>query len=70
MDDEEIQGKYDTSQYDEHVKKDQQLPPKDGAHLIMRTDDDVDYNQAWDVLRDMMSDDDYKRAVMSFIVRE
>eukprot|EP00557_Chaetoceros_sp_GSL56_P002629 CAMPEP_0176496204 /NCGR_PEP_ID=MMETSP0200_2-20121128/11072_1 /TAXON_ID=947934 /ORGANISM="Chaetoceros sp., Strain GSL56" /LENGTH=482 /DNA_ID=CAMNT_0017894147 /DNA_START=635 /DNA_END=2080 /DNA_ORIENTATION=+ len=55
----EVEGKYDTSQYDEYIRKDERLSPQDAAHLIMRTDDDVDYQQAWEVLRDMMYDQEY-----------
>lgn len=64
---EEVEGKYDTSQYDEYTRKDERLSPKDGANLIMRRDDNVDYQQAWEVLRDMMADEDYKLQVLSYM---
>jgi selenide,water dikinase len=66
--DKSVEGNYDTSQYDEYVRKDNRMSPKDGAHLIMRTDDDVDYKKAWEVLRDMMVDEEYKHQVLSYIV--
>lgn len=54
----------DTSQYDAYVKKSERLSAEDGARLLLRSDDDVDYQDAWDVLRDMAADDQYKQEVL------
>lgn len=62
-------GQYDTSQYDALAERITKLTPEDAAKLILRTDDDVDYNDAWDVLRDMITSDQYKEEVLNCIPR-
>lgn len=42
------------------------LEPKEAAELLLRTDDDVDFQAAWGVLRSMMKDDEYKSKVLSY----
>jgi hypothetical protein len=61
------QGKYDTSQYDGYEETHAKLHAAEAAALLMRTDDEVNYQAAWDVLRDMIASDDYKNEVLSFI---
>lgn len=61
------QGQYDTSQYDGHTEKQNKLNAAEAAALLLRTDDDVDYQAAWDVLRDMIASGDYKNEVLSFL---
>ncbi|KAL7506845.1 hypothetical protein ACHAXN_004070 [Cyclotella atomus] len=61
------QGKYDTSQYDGYEERHAKLNATEAAALLMRTDDEVNYQAAWDVLRDMIASDDYKNEVLSFI---
>lgn len=61
------QGQYDTSQYDGHIEKQNKLNAAEAAALLLRTDDDVDYQAAWDVLRDMIASGDYKNEVLSFL---
>ena len=60
-------GDYDTSQYDE--QGDQSVPdlptPHEAAQLLQRTDDDVDWQQAWYVLRTMTRDEDYREKVLA-----
>lgn len=58
---------YDTSQYDaaQLTEKRKPLPPLEAAELIQRTDDNVDYEMAWNVLRDMTADVTYKEKVLS-----
>ena len=59
---------YDTSQYD--AVKDERPPkknPSDGAFLLQRTDDDVNYEEAWNVIRDMADDKKYEAAVVEHI---
>jgi len=55
-----------TAQYDEHARDSTRLDAEEGCKLILRRDDDVDFQQAWGVLREMMSDEDYKNEVLSF----
>ena len=57
-------GKYDTSQYDASIQRPPPLEVEDAAKLLLRTDDEVDFHRAWDVLRDMMADDQYKNDVL------
>jgi len=57
-------GKYDTSQYDASIQRPPPLEVEDAAKLLLRTDDEVDFHRAWDVLRDLMADDQYKKDVL------
>lgn len=57
-------GKYDTSQYDAQDQGVDIPDPPDAAALLLRTDDDVDYNKAWTVLRTMTKDLAYREAVL------
>jgi len=58
---------YDTSQYDDNstTKRPEPLDPPDAAKLLQRTDDDVDFQLAWSILRCMTKDEDYKEAVLA-----
>jgi NADH dehydrogenase FAD-containing subunit len=59
---------YDTSQYDADEDTFAKIPlpdPVNAARLIQRTDDNVDYMQAWRVLRGMAVDADYRTAVLA-----
>ncbi len=58
---------YDTSQYDERVTRREPLHPKDGAYLLLQKDDSVDFERAWDVLRDMMDDENYREEVLQHV---
>eukprot|EP00957_Ditylum_brightwellii_P210359 15364875-Ditylum_brightwellii.AAC.2 len=58
---------YDTSQYDAIVNRPKPLEVEEAGRLLMRTDDEVEYEQAWNVLRDMMADDDYQKHVLKLI---
>ena len=66
----EKEGELDTSEYDQYAQKSDRLTAKEGAELILRTDDDVDFQQAWNVLREMMADDEYKKNVLSYASNE
>lgn len=59
---------YDTSQYDARDDS-RRVPfsPSEAAILLQRTDDNVNYVIAWDVLRDMVKDDDYKAKVLALM---
>jgi selenide,water dikinase len=63
------EGKYDTSQYDERVVRPERLQPEEGAKLLLRKDEDVNYQRAWDVIRDMMDDEKYKQDVLKYTTR-
>lgn len=67
QEDNQKQGQYDTSQYDRHTEKQNKLNAAEAAALLLRTDDDVDYQAVWDVLRDMIASGDYKNEVLSFL---
>lgn len=73
-DDDDKSQEYDTSQYDAvDVERPPKKDPYDAAELLQRTDDDVNFQEAWDVLRDMSSDEEYRQSVlskMSLVVRE
>jgi selenide,water dikinase len=60
----EKKDEYDTAQYDASIERPPPLAADDAAKLLLRTDDDVDFHRAWDVLRDMMADDKYKNEVL------
>jgi selenide,water dikinase len=60
----EKKDEYETSQYDASIERPPPLVAADAAKLLLRTDDDVDFHRAWDVLRDMMADDKYKNEVL------
>jgi hypothetical protein len=59
---------YDTSQYDARDDS-RRVPfsPSEAAILLQRTDDNVNYVIAWDALRDMVKDDDYKAKVLALM---
>ena len=63
----EGETKYDASQYDDAAERPPPLPPMEAGELLSRTDDDVDFRRAWDVLRDMMANDEYKAEVLSAV---
>lgn len=58
-------GLYDTSQYDATMAFKTTLSPLEGAQLLARTDDDVDYQTAWSVLRTMAEDEAYRNQVLA-----
>jgi selenide,water dikinase len=55
---------YDTAQFDATGERRPPIEPSEAATLLKRTDDDVDFREAWDVLRDMAADDDYRESVI------
>lgn len=58
---------YDTSQYDANVATTKtDLTAEEAAALLLRTDDDVGYEQAWAAIRTMASNDEYRKEVLSF----
>eukprot|EP00978_Attheya_sp_CCMP212_P041405 scaffold237144_cov38-Attheya_sp.AAC.1 len=60
------EGRLDASQYDTiPAERPPPLDPRDAAILLQRTDDHVPYEQAWDVLRDMMESEKYRARVTS-----
>ncbi len=60
---------YDTSQYDDDSKRQrpEPLPPVEAAILLQRTDDDVDFQQAWSILRHMDQNHDYRQDILDRI---
>ena len=58
----------DTSQYDAAAApRPAPLSPKDAAQYLQRTDEDVDFQRAWDVIKDMMEDEEYQQLVLTYI---
>jgi selenide,water dikinase len=58
---------YDTAQYDAGGERPSPMDPSEGAALLQRTDDDVDFRQPWNVIKDMADDESYRKAVLSHI---
>jgi selenide,water dikinase len=57
---------YDTSQYDTLDDGGRtRLNPSEAANLLQRSDDEVDYLQAWYVIRDMADDREYRSQVLA-----
>ena len=61
---------YDTSQYDANMATRTDLDPEEAAALLSRTDDNVDYQQAWGAIRTMADDEDYRQQVLSFMTEQ
>lgn len=62
----EFKGSYDTSQYDASSDKEHtQLSPSEGAAMLQRSDDQVDFREARSVIRKMGQDDEYRRAILA-----
>ena len=63
---------YDTTQYDAALEKKQwsRLSPEETAELLQRTDDDVDYEQAWHALREMTKNDEYRALVVECVEKQ
>ena len=68
-DNEEDSGdvEYDTSQYDAYEATKERMKAKDAGKLLFRTDDDVDFQLAWSVIRSMMADEEFKKEVLSIV---
>ncbi|MGK3742951.1 MAG: hypothetical protein ACI90V_009807, partial [Bacillariaceae sp.] len=64
-----IEGQpYHTSQYDDSGDdRPSPLSSIDAAILLQRTDDDVDFRQAWNVLKDMAENDNYRDKVLHHV---
>mmetsp|Transcript_26831 Transcript_26831/g.65216 ORF Transcript_26831/g.65216 Transcript_26831/m.65216 type:complete len:547 (+) Transcript_26831:387-2027(+) len=63
-----VEGKpYDNSQYDVTGDRRPPLDPIDAAAIWRRTDEDVNFQEAWDVLRDMAADEQYKDSVLQIL---
>jgi hypothetical protein len=58
---------YDTSQYDATGERPPPIKSSEAAALLQRTDDDVDFQQAWNVIRDMADDETYQKDVLQHV---
>jgi len=54
----------DTAQYDAYEAPTEQIRVEDAAKLLLRRDDDVDYQTAWSVIREMNTNVDYRKEVL------
>ncbi|KAL7549324.1 hypothetical protein ACHAWF_012595 [Thalassiosira exigua] len=61
---------YDTSQYDAYEATEERMSADDAGKLLLRTDEDVDFQLAWNVIRDMMSDKKYKGDVLGAVLAQ
>lgn len=55
----------DTTQYDQYTTQSTKCTPNEAKQLLIRTDDEVDYQEAWAILRQMMSDQEYRKEIIS-----
>ena len=62
--DAEEKEEYDTKQYDSYEAKKERITAEDAGVMLLRTDDDVDYQVPWGIIREMMADEDYKEEVL------
>ena len=53
-----------TPQYDTYETAKEKMKVEDAAKLLLRRDDDVDYQTAWSVIREMNTDEDYRKEVL------
>ncbi|GAX25075.1 selenide, water dikinase [Fistulifera solaris] len=60
-------GQYNTQQYDAMVEELTLLEPEEAAMLLQRSDDGVDFQQTWRVLRAMAGDTSYREQVLHFV---
>jgi len=58
---------YNTSQYDMYEAVKERMKAEDAGELLLRRDDEVDFEIAWSILREMMADEKYKEGVLSAI---
>ena len=61
---------YTNAQYDERTTKVELLEPEVGAMLLLSKDKTIDYEQAWNVLRDMMDDINYREEVLRVVSKQ
>jgi len=54
----------DTAQYDAYEAPTEQIRVEDAAKLLLRRDDNVDYQTAWSVIREMNTDELYRKEVL------
>jgi hypothetical protein len=64
----EKKKQYDKQQYDARLPKlfHSRLNPSEAAELLQRTDDDVDFQMAWAVIREMAGDAAYRDRVLLY----
>ena len=58
---------YDPSQYVTYKAVKERMKAEDAGELLLRRDDEVDFQIAWSVIREMMADEKYKEGVLSAI---
>ena len=59
----------DTSQYDAFVTSTERMHAETAGQYLLRRDNYVDFQTAWRVLREMMTDDEYKEEVLNTLRR-
>ena len=59
--------KYDTSQYDAYEAAKERMDAEDAGKMLLRRDDEVDFQVSWGILKEMMTDEEYKEEVLGII---
>jgi len=57
-------GSIHVAQYDDAIRQIDRIDALEAAKILARSDDGVDYQEAWITLREMVADEDYKREVL------
>merc|ERR1712232_242689 len=64
---------YDRSQYDanwkrkdDHEEKSFLMQPQQAAEIILSTDDSINYEEAWIIIREMADNDTYRDEVLQY----
>ena len=52
------------AQYDAYEAAKEKMKVEDAANLLLRRDDNVDYQTAWSVIREMNTDEDYRKEIL------
>ena len=58
---------YNTSQYEMYEAVKERINAEDAGEYLLRRDDEVDFQIAWGIIREMMSDEKYKEGMLSEI---
>jgi hypothetical protein len=60
---------FDTSQYDSFDAAKERMNAESAGQYLLRRDNEVDFQTAWRILREMLTDEKYKEEVLSTLHR-
>jgi len=60
---------FDTSQYDSFEAAKERMNAESAGQYLLRRDNKVDFQTAWRIIREMMTDEKYKEEVLSTLRR-